>query len=109
MDSRQNKLMSPGEVIGQMKDGDLVGIGGWGTRRKPMALVREIARSQLKNLGVVAFGGPDVDLLIGGGKVSRLFYAYVFFEGASAPVPPNFRSARAVVSGSSRLLSLRMR
>ncbi|HNC70532.1 MAG TPA: CoA-transferase, partial [Pseudomonadales bacterium] len=37
-----NKMMSAAEVIGQLRDGMTIGIGGWGPRRKPMALVREI-------------------------------------------------------------------
>jgi hypothetical protein len=37
-----NKLMTAAQVIGQLEDGMTIGIGGWGPRRKPMALVREI-------------------------------------------------------------------
>ncbi|MFP6639276.1 MAG: CoA-transferase, partial [Myxococcota bacterium] len=40
-----------------------IGIGGWGSRRKPMSLVREILRSDLTDLTIVTYGGPDVGLL----------------------------------------------
>ncbi len=40
-----------------------IGIGGWGSRRKPMALVRAILRSPLRDLTVVSYAGPDVGLL----------------------------------------------
>ena len=33
-----NKQMSAADVVAQMRDGMTVGIGGWGPRRKPMAL-----------------------------------------------------------------------
>ena len=38
-----NKLMTAADVIGQLEDGMTVGIGGWGSRRKPMALVHALA------------------------------------------------------------------
>ena len=48
-----DKRMSAAEVVAQLKDGMTIGIGGWGPRRKPMALVREILRSPVKDLTVV--------------------------------------------------------
>ena len=38
-----NKVMNAGEVVRKLDSGMTIGIGGWGPRRKPMALVREIA------------------------------------------------------------------
>ena len=40
-----NKLMTAKDVVASIKDGVTIGIGGWGPRRKPMALVRELLRS----------------------------------------------------------------
>ncbi len=57
------------DVAGAIKPGMTIGIGGWGSRRKPMALVRALARSGVKDLTVVSFGGPDVGLLIAAGAV----------------------------------------
>ena len=35
-----SKVVTAAEVVGRIQDGMTVGIGGWGSRRKPMALVR---------------------------------------------------------------------
>ena len=34
--------MTPDEIVAELRDGMTIGIGGWGARRKPMALVRAI-------------------------------------------------------------------
>ena len=41
-------------------DGMTLGIGGWATRRKPMALVRAIVRTGPRSTLVAPYGGPDV-------------------------------------------------
>jgi acyl CoA:acetate/3-ketoacid CoA transferase alpha subunit len=87
-----NKQMSAAQVVAQMKDGMTVGIGGWGPRRKPMALVREILRSPLKDLTVVAYGGADVGMLCAAGKVKKLVFAFVSLD--FIPLEPYFRMAR---------------
>ncbi|HSW16154.1 MAG TPA: CoA-transferase [Ramlibacter sp.] len=87
-----NKQMSAADMVAQMKDGMTVGIGGWGPRRKPMALVREILRSPLKDLTVVAYGGADVGMLCAAGKVSKLVFAFVSLD--FIPLEPYFRMAR---------------
>ncbi len=69
-----------------------IGIGGWGSRRKPMSLVRAIARSPVTDLTVVSYGGPDVGLLCAAGKVKRVVYAFVSLD--SIPLEPHFRAAR---------------
>ena len=38
-----DKRMTPAGIVAELKDGMTIGIGGWGPRRKPMALIREIA------------------------------------------------------------------
>ena len=43
-----------------------LGIGGWGPRRNGPGLVREILRSPLKDLTVVAIGGADVGMQAAG-------------------------------------------
>lgn len=87
-----NKTMSPTEIVGQLKDGMTLGIGGWGPRRKPMALVREILRSDLTDLTVVSYGGPDVGMLCAAGKVKKLVFAFVSLD--AIPLEPWFRKAR---------------
>src|SRR5215472_5897170 len=79
-------------VIGELRSGMTIGIGGWGSRRKPMALVRAIAASELSDLTIVSFGGPDVGLLVAAGKVRRLVSGFVSLD--SIPLEPHFRQAR---------------
>lgn len=86
------ELTTPAEIAGQLRDGMTVGIGGWGSRRKPMALVREIYRSAVKDLTVVSCGGPDVGLLCAAGKVRRLIAPFVTMD--SVALEPHFRAAR---------------
>ncbi len=87
-----DKLMTEEQVVGELRSGMTVGIGGWGSRRKPMSLVRAILRSDLHDLTVVAYGGPDVGLLCSAGKVRRLIYGFVSLD--SIPLDPHFRAAR---------------
>ncbi len=88
-----DKTSSLDEVIGELRDGMTIGIGGWGSRRKPMALVRALARSDVKDLTVVTYGGPDLGLLCAAGKVRRAYYGFVSLD--SAPFyDPWFAKAR---------------
>lgn len=80
------------DVVGELRDGMTVGIGGWGSRRKPMALVRAILRSPVRDLTVVSYGGADVGLLCRAGRVRRVIYAFVSLD--SIPLEPHFRAAR---------------
>ena len=57
-------LLRPDDVAGELRSGMTIGIGGWGSRRTPMALVRAILRSTLKDLTIVSYTGPDVGLLV---------------------------------------------
>jgi acyl CoA:acetate/3-ketoacid CoA transferase alpha subunit len=88
----RDKRMTVDEVVGELEDGMTVGIGGWGSRRKPMALVRGILRSDLKDLTLVSWGGPDVGLLLAAGKVRKVVYAFVSLD--SIPLEPLFSRAR---------------
>jgi glutaconate CoA-transferase subunit A len=84
--------LTPDDVVAQLRDGMTIGIGGWGSRRKPMALVRAIARSDLTNLTLVSYAGPDAGLLIAAGKVKRLITGFASLD--SIPLEPYFRRAR---------------
>ena len=86
------KVMSPDDVAAQLRSGMTIGIGGWGSRRKPMALVRAILRSALTDLEIVSYGGPDVGLLIAGGHVRRVVCGFVSLD--TIPLEPHFRLAR---------------
>jgi glutaconate CoA-transferase, subunit A len=86
------KLMTAAGVLAELRSGMTIGIGGWGSRRKPMSLVRAICRSELGDLEVVSYGGPDVGLLLAAGKVRKLTYGFVSLD--SIPLEPHFRAAR---------------
>ncbi len=87
-----DKRASAAAVVAQLESGMTLGIGGWGPRRKPMALVREILRSGLSDLTVVAYGGPEIGMLCAAGKVRKLVYGFVSLD--RIPVEPWFRRAR---------------
>ncbi|MGH2662504.1 MAG: CoA transferase subunit A [Actinomycetota bacterium] len=90
--SPPDTLMSEDDVVASLRDGMTIGIGGWGSRRKPMSLVRAILRSDLKDLTVVSYGGPDVGLLCAAGKVRKVVFGFVSLD--SIPLEPHFRRAR---------------
>ena len=84
--------MTAGDVVAQLRDGMTIGIGGWGSRRKPMALVRAMLRSDLRDLTLVSYGGPDVGLLCAAGRVRKVVYGFVSLD--TIPLEPHFRTAR---------------
>ena len=88
----RDKRMAVEDVVAELRDGMTVGIGGWGSRRKPMALVEAIAASSVKDLTVVSYGGPDVGMLCAAGKVKKAVYGFVSLD--SVPLDPHFRRAR---------------
>jgi glutaconate CoA-transferase subunit A len=97
-----DKTKSANAAIGGLSDGMTIGIGGWGPRRKPMALVREILRSDLRDLTVVSYGGADVGMLCASGKIRKLIFAFVSLD--FIPLEPYFRQARQ--SGAIDILEL---
>jgi glutaconate CoA-transferase subunit A len=88
----RDKRCTEDDVAGEIRSGMTIGIGGWGSRRKPMSLVRAIARSPAADLTVVTYGGPDLGLLCATGKVRRAVYAFASLD--SIPLEPHFRAAR---------------
>jgi glutaconate CoA-transferase, subunit A len=95
-----SKLVSAEEVVARIEPGMTVGIGGWGSRRKPMALVRAILRSDLTDLRIVSYAGPDVGLLLQSGKASHVTYAFATLD--SIPLEPLFSRARQQATASFR-------
>ncbi len=87
-----DKQIELSEAIASIESGMTIGIGGWGSRRKPMAMVRELLRSDVKDLTVVSLGGADVGLLVAAGKVRKLIYGFVTLD--SIPLDPLFTAAR---------------
>ncbi|MFJ2826088.1 CoA transferase subunit A [Streptomyces sp. NPDC087263] len=87
-----DKTMSAQQAVGRLESGMTLGIGGWGSRRKPMALVRALLRSEITDLTVVSYGGPDVGLLAAAGRIRKLVTAFVTLD--SIPLEPHYRAAR---------------
>jgi glutaconate CoA-transferase subunit A len=87
-----DKRVTIDDVVATVRDGMTVGIGGWGSRRKPMALVRALLRSPVRDLTIVSYGGPDVGLLCRAGKVRKVVYSFVSLD--SIALEPHFRNAR---------------
>jgi glutaconate CoA-transferase, subunit A len=87
-----DKVLSPDDVAGELRAGMTIGIGGWGSRRKPMALVRAILRADLTDLTIVSFGGPDVGLLMAAGRVRRVICGFVTLD--TIALEPHFRLGR---------------
>lgn len=87
-----DKQMTADEIVAELRDGMTVGVGGWGSRRKPMALVRALLRSDVRDLTLVTYGGPEVGLLCAAGRVRKVVFGFVSLD--SIPLEPHFRTAR---------------
>jgi len=88
-----DKTMSVADIVAQLEDGMTIGIGGWGGRRKPMAVIREIVKSDLKDLTIAAYGGCDVGMLASAGKIKKLIFGFVSLD--LIPLEAHFRRARS--------------
>lgn len=82
--------MTADEAVSRLESGMALGIGGWGSRRKPMALVRALLRSEITDLTVVSYGGPDVGMLAAAGRIRKLVAAFATLDS----IPSNRTSAR---------------
>ncbi|MGW6011209.1 CoA transferase subunit A [Streptomyces sp. NPDC055210] len=97
-----DKTMTADEAVSRLESGMTLGIGGWGSRRKPMALVRALLRSTITDLTVVSYGGPDVGMLAAAGRIRKLVAPFATLD--SIPLEPHFRAARE--SGSLDLMEI---
>lgn len=87
-----DKVMTEEDFVGEVKSGMTIGVGGWGSRRKPMSLIRAIIRSGVKDLTVVSYGGPEIGILAATGQLKKAIYGFVSLD--SIPLEPHFRLAR---------------
>lgn len=76
----RDKRTTLDEAVGNLESGMTIGIGGWGSRRKPMAFVRALLRTDITDLTVVTYGGPDLGLLCSAGKVRKAYYGFVSLD-----------------------------
>ncbi|GHA16685.1 CoA-transferase [Streptomyces tauricus] len=97
-----DKTMTADEAVSRLESGMTLGVGGWGSRRKPMALVRALLRTAITDLTVVAYGGPDVGMLAAAGRIRKLVAPFATLD--SIPLEPHFRTARE--SGSLELMEI---
>lgn len=89
----RDKRMSPEEMAAQIKSGSTIMLGGFGSVRKPMAIVRALAASDVEDLTVISVaGGLETDLLIATGKAKRVVYSYVGLDQGG--LAPHFRRGR---------------
>ncbi|WP_460301196.1 CoA transferase subunit A [Actinocorallia aurea] len=86
------RQMTVEEIVGSVESGMTLGIGGWGSRRKPMALIRALCNSPVRDLTVISYGGADVGLLCAAGKIRKLVAPFVTLD--SIALEPHFRQAR---------------
>src|SRR6185295_17341511 len=91
---RQKRIVELDAVLGRVKDGMTIGIGGFINSSHPMLVVRGLIRRRLKNLTVVgaASSGLEIDLLIAAGCASKVVAPYVGGEVLSA-IGPAFRAS----------------
>jgi len=54
MSDPRNKIITEDQAVATLRSGMTLGIGGWGSRRKPMSLVRSLLRSDITDLTVVS-------------------------------------------------------
>ena len=73
------KLMSLKEAVERfVKDGDYLGIGGFGANRTPIAACHEIVRQKKRNLGFAGHTAThDMQILCSGDVIDRIDVAYV--------------------------------
>jgi glutaconate CoA-transferase subunit A len=91
---RRSVVVDEAGALEGLKDGMTIAVGGFINAAHPMALVRRIVRSGVRDLTVVgaASSGLEVDMLIATGCVKTLVSPYVGAEGL-APIGPAFRRA----------------
>ncbi|MDH3818498.1 MAG: hypothetical protein OES21_07780 [Myxococcales bacterium] len=87
-----DKRMTVDEAVAEVTDGMTIGVGGWGSRRKPMAFIRALVRKGVKDLTVVSYGGPDIGILCATGQLKKAVYGFVSLD--SIALEPHFRKAR---------------
>ena len=77
----KSKRINLEDIKDFIHQGDRLWLGGWTVVRKPMAMVWQLIKAEVTNLHIVNNpGGPDTDLLIGSGSVSKTETNYIGHE-----------------------------
>ena len=87
-----DKCISIKQIAAEVQSGMTLGIGGWGARRKPMAFIRDLLKTDVKDITIVSYGGPDVGMLAATGKIKKLIFGFVSMD--LVPLEGHFRVAR---------------
>lgn len=88
-----DKRCNLSDLIGHIRDGDCLAIGGGLSWREPMAALQELIRQGKSKLRLIGSAhGIDVDLLCGAGCVASTGESYVGFE-QDFGMAPNYRRA----------------
>ena len=87
-----DKICAIEDIADQVESGMTLAIGGWGARRKPMAVIRELLKREVSDLTVLSYGGPDVGMLAATGKIKKLIFGFVTMD--AIPLEGHFRKAR---------------
>lgn len=92
---RTPKVAPLRNVLADLRSGQTIAIGGSLLHNKPMALVREIIRSDVRDLVVIGVpqASIDVDMLIAAGRVAEVRVPYLGFEQFG--LAPAYRKASA--------------
>lgn len=91
--SRTGKVTGESALLDCLRDGMRLGIGGFGLDRKPMSLVRTIARSGVRDLTVETYaGGFDIEMLVAADKLRCVASCHVGLDHFG--LAPAFRAAR---------------
>ncbi|HEX5195317.1 MAG TPA: CoA-transferase [Solirubrobacteraceae bacterium] len=81
------------QLAGEIDDGAVIGIGGAGLQRKPIAALAALVAAGRRDLRVVSFlGSLDVELLLAADAVAELHSAGVSLDGGG--LAPLYRAAR---------------
>lgn len=90
MATLQSKVGKLSDIAKYVRPGSFVAIGGGWSCNKPMALIREIIRQQIRGLKVMSIvGGWEMEWLLAAGAVDHLVFSFLSLE--SFGLPPNFR------------------
>ena len=85
--------MTEDEVVAELRDGMTIGIGGWGSRRKPMSLVRAILRATSPTSPSSPTAAPTSGCCARPARCASAVYA-LRARSTSIPLEPHFRVAR---------------
>lgn len=93
-----NKIISLAEAAALVRDGDTLALGGMTLYRRPVAFVRALLKTDVRDLTLLCFTAAyESDLLIGAGRVRAVRSCYFGFEAFGLAPMFTARAARGDV------------